>query len=102
MMRNYSVLFAFFLLVGCGGADPYNPVAASDTYFCNNHHQIVISLGDHGKIAAISFEGRNVSLERVVDETYSNSIYTLYINADNGAVLEREGVPVYSGCTKGL
>lgn len=98
-MKRYSIVLAVLLVGACAERDPYNPLAANDTYFCTNHHQIVISLGDRAQSAAIAFEGRNVSLDRVDDGSYSNSIYTLYINEDE-ATLEREGVPVYSGCRK--
>jgi hypothetical protein len=44
-----------------------------------------------------------MTLEKIIDDTdadaYSNNIYTLYYDTEeNLAALEREGVPVFTGC----
>ena len=97
--RNIIIVsLALLTLAACAGRDVFNPLAANTTYFCDQGRQMVISLGDRGERAAVAFEGRNLTLERTGSESFSNSIYTLYINEDDGAVMEKDGVPVFSDC----
>ena len=98
--RFFSILILFVFLSACSGRDPFSPFASSQTYFCDQNRQLVLSLGDQGKSAAIAFDGRNITLSRVTDDRYTNSIYTLYIDGDR-IVVEREGVPVFTDCKNG-
>ncbi len=95
--KNLYYPFIFLGLTACASHNPYNPHAAHDLYFCDHSRQIIISLADQGERTAISFNGEHMSLERIGDGIFSNSVYTLYVD-DDKATLEREGVPFLSGC----
>lgn len=90
-------------LGACATHNPFEPKSAPNQLFqCAGGHQMIVALRDKGQNAAISFEGRNLSLVRIdenVDaDVFTNNIYTLYLD-DGNAVLEREGTPFYTGCS---
>ena len=63
---------------------------------------MVISVADRSERALVQYEGRTITLERIPNDygdAFTNNILTLYMNDDGGAVLEREGSPLLTGCS---
>lgn len=96
-LKKHTLISLLVILAGCAGRDVYAPKSANTLYFCDHTEQIIISLADQGERAALSFRGNHMTLERIDNKHFSNSIYDLFIN-DDVAVLEREGAPFLTGC----
>lgn len=96
-LKNAAFFSIAIALASCASSNHYKPHSANSLYLCDHTAQIIISLADKGERAAISFNGKNMTLERIDSDSFSNSIYTLHIN-DEMAVLEHEGVPFLTGC----
>jgi hypothetical protein len=109
MMTGYKKhIFRFFPLMAlaalsaCASANPYQPVAPNNLYSCDQSRQMVISVADRSPRALIQYEGRTITLIRIPNDygdTFTNNIFTLYMNDDGQAVLEREGAPILTGCS---
>ena len=62
---------------------------------------MVISVADRSERALVQYEGRTITLERIPNDygdAFTNNIFTLYMNDNGQAVLEREGSPLLTGC----
>lgn len=98
--KTYIAIAMLLVLNACASADHFNPTVPNQLYTCDGARQITISIGDMAREALIQYEGRNITLERIdanQGQAFTNNIFTLYYD-DGLAVLEREGVPVLTGC----
>ena len=100
--RYIMALSTIIILSGCQSADPYNPTASNNLFFCDNARQMAISIGDMSNEALVQFEGNNIAMTRIEANrgiAFTNNIYTLYFDPDERlAVLERDNVPILTGC----
>ena len=97
-----SPLLALTALCACTTSNPYEPAAANNLYSCDQARQMVISAADRSERALVQYEGRTITLERIPNDygdAFTNNIFTLYMNDEGQAVLEREGAPLLTGCT---
>lgn len=103
--RKYKAIFLSLTLIisACASHDPFKPLAASDLYFCDHNRQIILSIRDKAEVAAFSYAGKTYMLDRAeknVDaETFSDGVYTLYYD-DGEAAIEKDGIPLLSGCSE--
>lgn len=84
----------------CNTHNPLHSVVPNNLYNCDNARQLTISIGDMNRLAVIQYEGRDIALEKIPAArglAFSNNIFTLFFD-DKRAVLEREGVPILTGC----
>ncbi len=96
-----SPLLALAALCACASSDPFAPLAPNNLYTCDQARQMVISVADRSERALVQYEGRTITLERIPNpygDAFTNNIFTLYMNDDGQAVLEREGSPLLTGC----
>ena len=100
--KTFAALTLLITLGACASADHYNPTVPNNLFMCDNARQMTISIADMSNSAVIQFEGNTIALERIEANegiAFTNNIYTLYYDADdNRAVLERESVPILTGC----
>tara|TARA_B100001146_G_C15937142_1_gene329730 strand:+ start:94 stop:429 length:336 start_codon:yes stop_codon:yes gene_type:complete len=92
---------ALAALCACASSDPFAPLAPNNLYVCDQARQMVISVADRSERALVQYQGRTISLERIPNDygdAFTNNIFTLYINDDGQAVLEREGAPLLTNC----
>lgn len=101
--KKYALItLAAGTLSACASTDHFNPTTADNTYFCDNARQMTIFIGDRSNDALIQYEGRTIDLKRIETNeglAFTNNIYTLFYDPDERlAVLERENVPLLTGC----
>lgn len=103
-MKHYIAIVLILGLAACANHDPYAPMAANSLYQCTDGRQMVLSLADEGDYAALRYEMRDLTLPRTDERgdthIFAKGSYALYFNADKGAALERDGVPLLSGCER--
>lgn len=97
-----SPLPVLLALCACASANPFEPAAPNNLYLCDQARQMVVSAADLSDSALVQYEGRTITLTRIPNsygDAFTNNIFTLYMNDDGQAVLEREGAPLLTGCT---
>ncbi len=104
-IRNALALLSLGLLAACAADhDPYKPVSSAQLHYCDNNEQIMISIADNARQAALGFHGRTMVLPhidtRVDAQAFSDGLFTFYYDEEKGGVLERDGFPILTGCKK--
>lgn len=97
-----SPLLVLLALCACASANPFEPAAPNNLYICDQARQMVVSAADLSDRALVQYEGRTITLTRIPNtygDAFTNNIFTLYMNNDGQAVLEREEAPLLTGCT---
>lgn len=98
----FSILGMCLLLTACG-SDYTNPSYISNNFFCDSARQMVFAIGQDGQSATVTYQGRNISMSRVVSEnsgmTFTNSIHTLHYERGVATLIE-ETTPVLTSCVR--
>lgn len=97
-----ALLFSCLSLTACETPQPITSYG-SNNFICDSARQMVLAIGPDGENATVTYEGRNISMLRVVNDTkgmsFSNGIHTLYYNKGKAALIE-ETTPVLTGCIR--
>lgn len=100
-LLQLSPLLPLSALCACVGANPFEPIAPNNLYICDQARQMVVSAADRSNLALVQYQGRTLTLQRIPSDygdAFTNNIFTLYINDERQAVLEREGAPLLTDC----
>ena len=98
----FCVLAMCSMLTACGG-DYTKSAHISNNFFCDSARQMVFAIGQGGQSATVTYQGRNISMSRVVSEdagmTFSNNIHTLHYDRGVATLIE-ETTPVLTSCIR--